>query len=391
MMLGQNQSSNELVSGEHPNHNLPTNQGLSAPGKLECIKEQRRTSPSQQQSPCKTFFDLPGEIRDIIYSFALFDSGEIHWMFDVWRNNEDRDYDCWWQSSVPTTALLLGAVNKQMRRESRAILWTKIHLMRFGEEAYHHDYLHTFFMADGTEIPAPQVQASHSPIPTLSGYADFQKILSALDSCRGLKELDFELPVSYIFRNDGDALRAHFAGKPLVSEGLENFATILESLLLLKDLYLDLSDYSLDDKSCNLDQRFFEFAFTGMREAKLFKAIEERLQACQIWSGSDVFYKVSRAGFTGKTYVSISYEHNDPMFAGDKIMDYNTWLEWKKAGGKNWWENGDTEEKMLTGIEPLPWKEAKDDWSLELGRCTLVRGRIFICAPDGTCYLDVVV
>jgi hypothetical protein len=98
--------------------------------------------------------------------------------------------------------------------------------------------------------------------------------------------------------------------------------------------------------------------------------------------------KVPRVGFTGKTYVSIFYKYLDPMFSGDKIMDYETWLEWKEAGGKNWWEAA---EVMVTGIEHLHCQEAKDDWSLELGRGTLIRGRIFICAPDGTCYLDVVV
>jgi hypothetical protein len=388
-MLDQNRSSNELVSGEHLNDDSLTHQDLIAAGKLDSVGEDICAIPDKGKSPCKTFFELPGEIRNIIYGFALFDPGEVNWIFDVWRNNEDRDYDCWWQSNVPTTALLLGAVNKQMRQESRAILWTKTFLMRLGEEAYHHDYLRTFFMmAEGTEIPAPQVQALHSPSPSLSGYAGFQKILSALDSCRGLKELDFELPVSYIFRNDGDALRAHFAGKPLMSAGLENFATIIESLPLLKDLYLDLNDYSLDDKSCNPDQRFFEFAFRGMREVKLFKAVEERLQASQIWNNSGVVNKVPRVGFTGKTYVSIFYKYLDPMFSGDKIMDYETWLEWKEAGGKNWWEAA---EVMVTGIEHLQGKEAKDDWSLGLEGGTLIRGRIFICTPDGTCYLDVIV
>jgi hypothetical protein len=388
-MLDQNRSSNELVSGEHLNDDSLTHQGLIAAGKLDSVGEDICAIPDKGKSPCKTFFELPGEIRNIIYGFALFDPGEVNWIFDVWRNNEDRDYDCWWQSNVPTTALLLGAVNKQMRQESRAILWTKTFLMRLGEEAYHHDYLRTFFMmTEGTEIPAPQVQALHSPSPSLSGYAGFQKILSALDSCRGLKELDFELPVSYIFRNDGDALRAHFAGKPLMSAGLENFATIIESLPLLKDLYLDLNDYSLDDKSCNPDQRFFEFAFRGIREVKLFKAVEERLQASQIWNNSGVVNKVPRVGFTGKTYVSIFYKYLDSMFSGDKIMDYETWLEWKEAGGKNWWEAA---EVMVTGIEHLQGKEAKDDWSLGLEGGTLIRGRIFICTPDGTCYLDVIV
>jgi hypothetical protein len=388
-MLDQNRSSNELASGVHLNDDSLAHQGLSAPGKLDSVEEDICAIPDKGKSPCKMFFELPGEIRNIIYGFALFDLGEVNWIFDVWRNNEDRDYDCWWQSNVPTTALLLGAVNKQMRQESRAILWTKIILMRLGEEAYHHDYLRTFFtMAEGTEIPAPQVQALHNPSPSLSGYAGFQKILSALDSCRGLKELDFELPVSYIFRNDGDALRAYFTGKPLVSAGLENFATIIESLPLLKDLYLDLNDYSLDDKSCNPDQRFFEFAFTGMRGFKLFKAVKERLQASQIWSNSGVVNKVPRVGFTGKTYVSILYKYLNPMFSGDKIMDYDTWLEWKEAGGKNWWEAA---EVMVTGIEHLQWKEAKDDWSLGLEGGTLIRGRIFICTPDGTCYLDIIV
>jgi hypothetical protein len=284
----------------------------------------------------KTFLDLPGEIRNSVYEYALFGVDThcwrlcilgrrrkirtIHQLSGAWRYGEEL---------VLVTLGLLGAMNKLIRREIQTLFWAKLDFVLYKADTLQHDALYTFLDMLGPNSRAHlsdlRLRAElRDPDPSPTGYTSLQKLLPVLRTCRNLRHLELGLYASNIFRNDFDALKNYFfRWQPLVSPGLETLVSTIEFLPHLRsiklhfnscsDLYHDLDHYT---------EHFFQFAFSGMREKALRSDIEERLQAI-----SDRTKKHNRnRKLNGKTRVSISYRKLETE-AGDEIMHFRNWLK----------------------------------------------------------------
>jgi hypothetical protein len=383
----------ELEFEEH----LKDDSILNAHNKLDSIQEGTCGGFDEKQLPRKTFFDLPGEIRNMIYSHVLLSPHDITWTLEFPCQGKGlgaRDpRRLKWESKVYLAlAYVSGAVNKQMRQESRSMLLAKLKTMELGSCAYRLDYLQKVFMfADETAMPASRLRPLTNYMPEIADRIGFDRMLSLLPFCRGLRDIYLEFSLPYIFCEEAESLKTYFAsGKPLVSIGLNKLATAVESLPHLERVRLNVvsAERPFDSLDIEPDQRFSHFAFRGMRAVKIYEAIKDRLQVNRAVNGQEDVGGLPCPD--DKPYITMYYGHLTPLLSGDKIMDFEAWLEWKEAGGRNWREEI-TSDDWLTGIEVLPWKEAKDDWSLALedsGR--LIRGRVFICSSE-ICYVDVVV
>jgi hypothetical protein len=198
--------------------------------------------------------------------------------------------------------LLLGAVNKQVRKEARALFWNKLELRLTGVDSPQHEALHTFLTMLDPEsrasIPVLRLQSLGGYDPDPTACTAFQEILPTLGLCQSLREIDLGLHVDNISRNDVDALKSYF------SPGLERLANTIASLPVLTNIYLKfLSSGALYNGFDPATERFLYFAFSGMREVMLWVEVRERLQGNYI-RGSD-----ERRKFNGKTFVWIKHPH----------------------------------------------------------------------------------
>ena len=101
---------------------------------LDARPDRMFASNYKEDTSRKTFLDLPREIRNMIYEWALFDPGncsirKLNFLRDkrqllMWS----REFHKWDYHDELTIATLrlLGATNKQIRREARALFWAKL-------------------------------------------------------------------------------------------------------------------------------------------------------------------------------------------------------------------------------------------------------------------------
>jgi hypothetical protein len=242
----------------------------------------------------KTFLDLPGELRNMVYEYALFWPDQF-WKLEILSVKRqimlfERDLGQFSEEHelAISTLYLLGATSKQICTEARALFWAKAKLHLRSVDAYEHKALNTFLLLLDPDSRAslPELRLNPSPGPNLTpeGHAAFQSLLSTLNFCKNLRSLGLQLCVSNVFRSDVDALKTYFiAGEPLVSPRLNKLAATIESLPLLKTLNLkfkeDCGPFKILDPET---ERFLYFAFSGMREVMLWTEIKERLRAKHI-------------------------------------------------------------------------------------------------------------
>lgn len=117
-----------------------------------------------------TFLDLPAEIRNMIYNFALFcpypctfekifllvgkrQFSPFHRVFRRRQYPEER---------IIATLALLGAINVEICRESRAYFWVHLQLSLTTDNAPQHEALHTFLSILGLEASASILHSNYS-------------------------------------------------------------------------------------------------------------------------------------------------------------------------------------------------------------------------------------
>jgi len=130
---------------------------------LDTRQSRMFASRYEEDISLKTFLDLPSEIRNKIYEMALFnpDNSSISKFtvlvakrqFLMWH----RAYNKWQYPDDLSIATLdlLGAVNKQIRKESRLIFWAKLNVNLITADAPEHQAMQTFIM-----ILDPEARAS---------------------------------------------------------------------------------------------------------------------------------------------------------------------------------------------------------------------------------------
>ena len=328
---------------------------------LDARQDRMFASKYKEDTSRKNFLDLPGEIRNIIYKMALFNLYNFPiGKFSIVATKRQllmwhRALNGWQYHDELTVATLnlLGAVSKQIRKESRALYWAKLKLNLTDADAPQHDAMQAFLTMLGPEARAsiPKLRCPGHPDPSPTGCASFSNLLPTLALCLSLRELDLKVYVANIFREDVDALRIHFlAGQPLVSPGLEKLTSTIMSLPLLTNVHLKFASSHVLCRELDPDiERFLYFAFSGMREMMLWMEIRERLQANYARS------KEETRKFNSKTFIWIDHPHWAMFDEGNDTMDYEAWVKWhntKYPGG--------LDEEGVASI-PLDTEEVEDD------------------------------
>jgi hypothetical protein len=222
----------------------------------------------------------------MIYAYVILGPNDITWTLEIasWLK-ELHAHDSHSYNPEPNhiaSAYTSGAINQQMRQESRSMLLAKLEFMWLDGSAFKDDVVHKIFMiANEREVPLlrPQPCANHAQ--HAAEFTSFKKLLPLLVFCKNLYCLQLDLYLSYVFHGDRNVLRTFFAsGETLISPGLEKLATAIESLRHVKHISLTfVSDKDLDiGQDFDPEQRFTQFAFRDLRELKLYEAIKARLQ-----------------------------------------------------------------------------------------------------------------
>ncbi|KAF2034491.1 hypothetical protein EK21DRAFT_85512 [Setomelanomma holmii] len=272
-----------------------------------------------KEEPGRTsFLDLPPEIRNTIYRYALFGCYTLQWKINV-KTEEGRLLP--WhrelgivglQEELTIAALdTLSAMSKQASIQRITEAWGAI-LEIIGPEG----------CANISTLIRPH---DSFPAPSPKQHTVFQGLLRSLVPCQRLKVLVLDVHVSNIFRGDVEELKAFFLhGKALDSPGLHHVAGVLAFLPSLIKVDFNMRSRSAryeeldDDTEC-----FLQFAFSGLREMMLFLEIKEELQANYVRGGDGELRK-----FCGKTWVSMNYDQYVRFDEEDETLDYGKWINW---------------------------------------------------------------
>lgn len=257
-----------------------------------------------------SFTDLPGEIRNMIYDLTLFESPEGD--FEQLRKWEiTTDGDCFFLvrsgayhlavdlaelRSDRTLSVLhvIGALDKQIRKEIQTFFWAQIHATVTAE--YYVGRAYCFIVRRFLEKIGPlgrsalaglTVHRMYTSLPQAQNQ-EYQTMITLLLECKNLGTLDMWLPMHIVIgMPDGEAMEKFFLNaQPLVSPGIDALAGALHSIPQLRVMRLytenryDLRRYLGHDD-------FAIFALTGAREWRLAEEVRRRLQARK-----DVEFKV---------------------------------------------------------------------------------------------------
>ncbi|KAL1649867.1 hypothetical protein SLS61_006245 [Didymella pomorum] len=237
----------------------------------------------------KSFMDLPGETRKLIYGYAVFGNRSEDWGI---MTSGDRLTCARPQSSdygpssrrfnIAFRTSMYGmfcAMRKLVRHEVRAYFWK------------HLDFK----------------PASHCDLD------DF------------LEDIEIEAHQDFLIKGD-----------PLESVLLEDLLNIIVSLPQLKDVFLSLSPaYSVRIAVLAADpDEFLRFAFSGKRQDALWKAIRQRLGARNTkWEDWNEDTTTDGAKNSRKTNGQVAVRMTRPGWKAEdyikhaKVMDYQAWLQ----------------------------------------------------------------
>jgi hypothetical protein len=166
-----------------------------------------------------------------------------------------------------------------------------------------------------------------SPDPGLAGYASSQLLIPTLSLCVKLRSLNLNIAVSNVFRGDIEALKVYFLSgtdQPLISAGLEKFASTLSGMPRVEYVHLGLQRSS---RLCSeLDiatERFLCFAFSGVRAMRLWTEMKERHLA----NKSADHGNAHRLG--GRVLVRMGHCPYLGFDGGEEMTDYVDWVRWQ--------------------------------------------------------------
>ncbi|CAO2657777.1 Nn.00g039030.m01.CDS01 [Neocucurbitaria sp. VM-36] len=298
---------------------------------------------------CKSFLDLPAEVRNMIYDLALFDPEldlttiKASYDDDTVRLrpefNPGREYD----GAVMISVLnMLGAMNRQIRREVRGWFYKQITLRIQGslkEDENTHNLLQRVLEKIGKEGRA-YLPYLYSPIIFFwrmdfqqVGYDSFHSLLGTMALCQSLQRVDLCLSISHLLYTDIEQLQDYFFFQAtLESPGLERLVAVLSSMSNLQNVYLITRPFSSrgSAKESTEENLFRRFAFTGMREVMLWLEVSERLQANNVNYASWSSEPSDTRKFNDKTFVWIKHPNLIVTSEDDEITDFPTWLDWRE-------------------------------------------------------------
>ncbi|KAH7405643.1 hypothetical protein DE146DRAFT_753649 [Phaeosphaeria sp. MPI-PUGE-AT-0046c] len=316
----------------------------------ELGKRQHLMFASQYQANArrKSFLVLPPEIRNQIYSLALFsEKGVFEDMKIYYCPSKDilisHRRQCHARPIAEEIMIsvldMLGAMNKQIRREIRGFFYSHMPLRVQGswqDKMDMHTVIHHFLKKIGSEGRASLPELNVIPYGGwsldygLDGANKFNIMLDSIALCHNITYFSLELAVSHIVSPDIKYLKAHFLhSNPLVSPSLDAFADTLASMESLRHIHIRMRPMPPHDGAQHHHtehEAFLRFAFSGVRELVLWAAFDDCVQGNDVFDNSD--------GVTRKlAHVSVwtsMYPAQKLREGGDEMVDYTAWLEWCK-------------------------------------------------------------
>ncbi|KAL6712694.1 hypothetical protein ACN47E_000571 [Coniothyrium glycines] len=329
------------------------------------IKEQKYTEVAHPVRTCSqhmlessykadpsrlTFLDLPPEIRNIIYeyswSFDLNDSisrgyfwigpdGQLHRIRSrAPRKKPQLDLGEYYREDFLEIVHVLGAINKQIRLESRSLFWSKTSL-RVEEEIGYFEHQAFIIVIDRLGSVAAAFlksleYARHKSfrVHDYGGKKLPRDLVLRLEMCRNLQHINLGLTIPEVFGNDELALRAHFfGGQPLDSRGLYS---LMRNIIALPRLTTFLLKVVSDSTDINprlagvFDSDFLHYAFSGSRRDALLEELYKTLQANNIAK----YHKLREGGKVRLLAGRIAVFMTAPK---SEYVNFDTWLQWYNA------------------------------------------------------------
>jgi hypothetical protein len=298
-------------------------------------------SKFQHNSSRTSFLDLPGEVRNIIYELALFESPEGEyaeagkWTLSTKDARDDRFPPVHSRAYEDRLALeelqqdrtlsvlkTLGAMNKQMRQEVQSFFFSKLHVtldMDGDTIAIVEWYLQatTYFLQKIG--PVGRHALAGLTVPPKRAYIDYKQhkvflnILRLRGQCKNLQVLDLCLPLDTIIGpQDRAALEDFFLrGQALDCPSINDLVGTLRSIPRLRSVRFHMVPNDPAGKDVlrerdvghRVKDDFLRFACTGARQERILREIHNRPQ-----------------GLKGVTVELIG--------AKDLFMHYEAWKAW---------------------------------------------------------------
>ncbi|KAI4713536.1 hypothetical protein J4E89_000982 [Alternaria sp. Ai002NY15] len=257
-----------------------------------------------------SFTDLPGEVRNMIYDLALFEppSGDFA-QAGNWEMTANSDHIFLSRSRTYSLELdlaelrcdrtisalhVVGALDKQIRKEVQTFFWAQIHITIVLENYDPQDYcsvVHRFLEKIGplgrSALAGLTVQGVYE-VYQQPQHQEYQTMIASLRECRNLRTLNMCLPMHMVMGpQDRKAMEQFFLhGQPLVSPSVDALVGALHSIPQLRCVRLCAE--SNEDLEYYLGRDDFTiFALTGAREGRLVQEVRRHLQA-----RTDVEYEV---------------------------------------------------------------------------------------------------
>jgi hypothetical protein len=280
----------------------------------------------------KTFFDIPGELRNEIYRYALFGYGnKSRWKIQVIGPHRyfvpyEPSHDSWEVELTISTLNMLGAMDKQMRAEIRSFFWARVEVEHVQDpHLCQQEGMLQFLQNIGPDTRAAIPRLGHGLTgidSSPAAYTTFQNLLGPLSSCKHLASLRLDLMASNIFRGDKVHLMTYFQDKrrALHSPSLQRFADAITAMPRLKKLRLSMRV----EKARNGFQRkasdvFLHFAFSGERLRMLWEEVRKRFKA------SDDREHGPLVKFNGRTAVRITLPDQDVDTTLGDVLEFDRW------------------------------------------------------------------
>ena len=258
----------------------------------------------------KSFLDLPGEIRNMVYDLALFGSSEDEYAsagdWTITYNGKrfhpprspaylegaslgELKYD-----RTVSTVMMLAALDKQIRQEARTYFWSRIGvtldsmLDPFGYRKRYLQLLEIFLQKLGAEGRGAISKLNMVGTTLKFEYGKYQRlgrVLQSLRNCTNLRVLALCLTVDTLFGPaDQIALKKYLLhGEAFDSPSLNNFVGVLRFLPRLRSLKLHMAPDRPRDIVAQREKEddFLYYAFTGSREKRLLQKISDKLASLQ--------------------------------------------------------------------------------------------------------------
>jgi hypothetical protein len=290
------------------------------------------------------FMDLTGEIRNMIYSYALFDprpGGRVMCKSDVLYDAESDCLrtivfgDCRTHSrntELTARVNMLCAMSKQVCHEVRGVFWSGFrHLLNpYDSDMSSFEVTHRYLRKIGSEG-----KAGVTELPLVLGHRHlgyegrtaFRGLGQLLHPCLNLQRFTLSIGVTHILWNDREQLQDYLLhGKPLVSPGFDEFVRILRSLQRLRQVTIKMipsfqASYRLWQEE---PDKFLQFACSGIREFSLYLFMYERLNA-----NHTRLHKGTPRKF-GDAIVWLDFPPYLDNDGGSEIQDFKGWLQWRE-------------------------------------------------------------